>query len=74
MEASTAAPAARAFVLTVLRPYRAGQRPADRATADRKGETVVLRAAGATIEMRPGSPVFASVRKGTREWKVGGSR
>ena len=70
VEAATAAPAARAFVLTVLRPYRAGQRPADAATAERKGETVVLRAAGATIEMRPGSREFATVRKSGREWKV----
>ena len=57
-------------MLTVLRPYRAGERPSDAATAERKGETVVLRAAGATVEMRPGGAEFASVRKGSRQWKV----
>jgi hypothetical protein len=74
VEAATAAPVERAFLLTVMRPYRAGERPADAVSAARKGETVVLRAAGATVEMRPGSREFAAVRKGGRGWKLGGRR
>jgi hypothetical protein len=71
VEASTAAPRDSIFALTVLRPYRRGQRPEGPVEIAREAASVTVKAGGVEVALRKGGTPFATVRKGGREWRLG---
>jgi hypothetical protein len=73
VEAASKTPAREAFTVTVLRPYRKGQAPADKIQPARSGEGLRLTIPGASgsVEVALRSPgEFAVVRKGARTWRL----
>lgn len=73
VEASTVRAAPAAYTVTVLRPYRAGARPAP-LEVRRSPEEIVLRYGSASVVLhrKTGEP-FASVQRQGREWRVAGA-
>ncbi len=67
VEASTTTAQASAFVLTVMRPYRNGQRPAGDVRVERERDAIVLDAAGASLRL---SPREFTVQKEGKTWKI----
>ena len=62
--------ARRAFTVTLLRPYRVGQKPGDEPKVQRTGSSISIRAAGASMELSLGGPEFAVVQRGGQTWRV----
>jgi hypothetical protein len=58
VEASTTKPAAKAFVVAVIRPYKKGARPQDAVKAKRQGERLVVEVAGKTVTLQSGQEFF----------------
>jgi hypothetical protein len=69
VEAGTKTAAARAFTITVLRPYRKGQASAGGVKSE--GKKLTIPGASGSIEVAFGSSTeFAVVRKGGRTWRL----
>ncbi|MBI1895781.1 MAG: DUF4962 domain-containing protein [Acidobacteria bacterium] len=76
LEAASVSPAASAFTVAVVRPYRKGQTPAGDIRVERTSGALTLRIPGqneVTVVLRkPGgtAPEFATVRRNGREWRI----
>lgn len=70
VEAASRGKARRAFTVTLLRPYRAGQKPADDPRIQRTASTIAIQAAGASLDLSLGGPEFAVVKRGGQSWRV----
>ncbi len=74
VEASAATPATEAWTFTVLRPYRAGQKPDTGARVDRdtKGVAIRVRAASGDVDfiVEPREGSLGEVRRGAQRWRI----
>jgi hypothetical protein len=70
VEAASAEPAARAFTLTVLRPYRRGRPPEGPVRVTRSEDGLRLTSGSAEVEFPASGAEFARLRQGDRRWTV----
>jgi Heparinase II/III-like protein len=70
VEAGTKTASARAFTITVLRPYRAGQAPSDAVKWEHARLTIPSAGGAVEISFAKDTADFAMVRKAARTWRL----